>query len=116
MSKFLLRLLPLLACPLALSAAEPAPDSPPAPPPDSAPPPPVVDEQESLEPQVTIIQKKKETVEEYRINNRLYMVKITPKHGKPYYLIDTDGDGTLESRRDTLDPQLAIPHWVLFRW
>ena len=122
MSKFLFSfsLVLLITGWLPLTAAAPAPSQPvpddAPPPPSSTAPPPVTDEQETLEPQVTIIQRAKEIVEEYRINNRLYMVKITPRHGKPYYLIDTNGDGTMESRRDTLDPQLAIPHWVLFRW
>jgi hypothetical protein len=108
MSHLMFRLVPLLLLSLPSYAADPAPDAPP--------PPPMVDGREELEPQVTIIQREKETVEEYRINNRLYMVKITPRKGRPYYLVDSDGDGLLEARQDSLDPQLAIPSWVLFRW
>lgn len=33
----------------------------------------------SLEPEVTITEGKDETVEEYRVNGQLYMIKITPK-------------------------------------
>lgn len=113
MSKRFLILIPLLVCSLRAAAVDEAPPEPAV---DAPPPAPAGDEQESLEPQVTIIQREKETVEEYRVHNQLYMVKITPKKGKPYYLIDTDGDGQLESRRDSLDPELAIPHWILFRW
>lgn len=115
MNRYALTFAALLAC----TGVAPADDVPPPPEPaaDAPPPPPATsDEQDTLEPQVTIIQREKETVEEYRINNRLYMVKITPKKGVPYYLIDRDGDGSLESRRDSLDPELAIPSWVLFRW
>ena len=72
--------------------------------------------EESVEPQVTIIQREKETVEEYRIHNQLYMIKVTPKVGKPYYLMDADGDGKLESRRSELDPKILIPSWVIFKW
>ncbi len=84
-----------------------------------APEPPVLPEQvqsgETLEPEVTIIHKEQETVEEYRINGRLYQVKITPTKGAPYYLIDTDGDGELETRANDIT-QSQVPQWVLFSW
>lgn len=72
-------------------------------------------DQPEAEPQVTIVQKGADRVEEYRLNGQLYMVKITPKKGPPYYLIDVDGDGNLETRRNDLMPG-SVPTWVLFRW
>ena len=42
----------------------------------------------ALEPQVTIVKTETETREEYRQNGKLYMVKVTPSHGVPYYLYD----------------------------
>ena len=69
-----------------------------------------------IEPEVTIIRREKEVVEEYRINGNLYMVKITPVVGKPYYLIDSDGDGRLESRRTGIYDDGQVPQWVLFSW
>lgn len=72
-------------------------------------------EEAEKEPQVTIVQKGADTVEEYRLNGLLYMIKITPKKGPPYYLIDSDGDGNLETRRNDLMPG-SVPVWVLFRW
>jgi hypothetical protein len=71
---------------------------------------------EPLEPEITIIERKRETVEEYRLHGRLYMVKIVPRRGPEYYLVDTDGDGELETRFDDLAPDFVIPQWVLFRW
>ncbi|MFZ5595157.1 MAG: DUF2782 domain-containing protein [Pseudomonadota bacterium] len=68
------------------------------------------------EPEVKIIQRAEEKVEEYRIGGVLYTVKVTPKVGPAYYLVDTDGDGNLETRRSDLDPRIAIPGWVIFRW
>ena len=83
--------------------------------PDGVPmPPPLSDE--TLEPEVTIIQRQEQTVEEYRINGQLYMVKVTPRKGFAYYLLDTDGDGDLDSRQDELSPRLMVPHWVIMRW
>lgn len=67
-------------------------------------------------PGVTIIQRGQETVQEYRVGNQLYMIKITPSKGAPYYLVDIDGDGTLETRRSDLDPEVVTPQWVLLRW
>jgi hypothetical protein len=75
-----------------------------------------VESGQPMEPDVTIIRRGKDTVEEYRINNKLYMVKIQPSIGPAYYLIDTDGDGELESRRSDLDKGLNVPQWVLLRW
>ncbi len=78
-----------------------------APPPDTA---------QDLEPEVTIIDRGEELVSEYRINGSLYMIKVTPKKGIPYYLIDSDGDGSFDIRRNELDEHLLIPQWTLFRW
>lgn len=55
-------------------------------------------------------------IEEYRIGGRLYMVKVTPDKGPGYYLVDSDGDGSLETRKDGLASQIAIPAWVIKRW
>ena len=71
---------------------------------------------EELEPEVRIIKKDSATIEEYRMNGALYMVKITPAIGLPYYLIDADGDGKLESRYNKLDPGLMVPQWMIYRW
>ena len=50
---------------------------------------------ENLEPQVTIVKSETETREEFRIKGKLYMVKVTPAVGKPYYLVDRQGDGIM---------------------
>ena len=68
------------------------------------------------EPNITIIQRGPERVEEFRMNNQIYMVKITPAKGYPYYLIDTTGDGNFDTRRPQLDSKFVIPQWVLLRW
>lgn len=69
----------------------------------------------SLEPQVTIIKRGEEKVEEYRIGGKLYMMKVTPPHGVPYYLVDYRGDGQF-SRQDNLDSGVRVPQWVLMRF
>ncbi len=70
---------------------------------------------ENIEPVVTIVHKDDAVIEEYRINGVFYMAKVTPAIGPSYYLIDNNGDGTLNSRRHELD-NVIVPQWVLFRW
>ena len=41
-------------------------------------PPPAMSDEEEIEPEVQIIKREDKTIEEYRINGRLYMVKVTP--------------------------------------
>ncbi|WP_192037136.1 DUF2782 domain-containing protein [Halomonas sp. YLGW01] len=66
-----------------------------------------------VEPDVTIRQLEERTIEEYRVNGQLYAIKITPKVGPSYYLVDEDGDGNFA--RQSGD-QIAIPRWVLIEW
>ena len=80
------------------------------------PPPAVINDQEGIEPEVTIIPGEDKTIEEYSINGQVYMIKVTPKKGPPYYLIDTDGDGSLDSSPSEIEPKLLVPSWILFRW
>lgn len=79
--------------------------------PEPPPPPPGLLEP-SLEPQVTITKRGQDKVEEYRINGKLYMIKVTPPRGASYYLIDSRGDGTW-ARQESLDTGLRVPHWVV---
>ncbi len=64
------------------------------------------------EPQVTITTQKEQTIEEYRVGGKLYMIKVTPKHGVPYYLVDDLGDGKF-ARREGLDSGVRVPRWVI---
>jgi hypothetical protein len=68
-----------------------------------------------LEPQVTIIRRESETVEEVRIGGELRFVKVTPRHGVPYYLIP-DPNGQQFIRRNSLDITVRVPLWVLLSW
>ncbi len=81
--------------------------------PEAPPPPPEIANDPDLQPQVTIQRRENETIEEYRVNGRLTMVKVTPRHGRPYYLVANGTDGTF-IRRDSLDTGLRVPLWVLF--
>jgi hypothetical protein len=76
------------------------------------PPPPAGSLNEALEPQVTITRRGEDKVEEFRMSGKLYMMKVTPSHGVPYYLIDNAGNG-IWSRQDVRDSGLRVPMWVI---
>lgn len=78
---------------------------------DEVPPPPRIVEGE---PEITIRKEGKKTIEEYRINGELYMMKVTPKRGKPYYLHRESPDAPWVNIGPT--PPLSIPHWTIFRF
>lgn len=72
------------------------------------------DEPVSADPDVTIRQDGDRTVEEYRVNGFLYAIKVTPKNGKPYFLVRADGSDGNFIRAD--DPDMLIPSWQIFSW
>ena len=80
----------------------------PAPPPDVATDP-------ELEPQITILQREDNVIEEVRVRGELQYIRVTPRHGKPYFLIP-DTSGTAFIRRDSLDIRTRPAMWMLFSW
>jgi hypothetical protein len=67
------------------------------------------------EPEVTIVKQTEQTVEEFRAGGKLYMIKVTPKIGVPYYLVDERGDGKF-ARQESLDSGFRPPQWVIHRF
>lgn len=81
--------------------------------PEPPPPPPGLAEP-ALEPQVTIRRQGEDKVEEYRMNGRLYMIKVTPPHGTPYYLVDRKGTGSFVQEDTAVgDKGISVPMWVI---
>ncbi len=72
------------------------------------------DEGVTADPDVTIRQEGDKTVQEYRQNGFLYAIKVTPKHGKPYFLVRADGTDANYIRSD--QPDMLIPAWKIFEW
>jgi hypothetical protein len=110
-----------MAAPLALLAAAPAGaaddriqfDS------ESKPSPPPPPEQSGIgpaAPDVTIKQYDNRSEEEYRVGNNLYMIKVQPRVGAPYYLVDPNGTGSWEQSRNSLGMDFRPPQWAVFRW
>ena len=84
---------------------------------DEVPPPPRVESGEVLEPEVTIVRTESATRYEYRVGGRLLGIRVEPKNGIPYLLVDADGDGKLEHRTNNpYGPNFLINSWVLFSW
>lgn len=109
MRSFISALLLAAALPVAAQSRpadlQPLPEPPP-------PPPGFIDAPDA--PQVTIRKRGEDQVEEYRMNGKLYMIKVTPPHGTPYYLVDPRGDGGFV--REEIVPgerTLSVPMWVI---
>jgi hypothetical protein len=93
---------------------EKPPEIPPIDAPEQPLPPKVQEEQ--VEPTVTIHEEEERRVEEYSLNGKVYMVKIIPKVGLPYYYIDSDGDGNLETTpAKGLEPVRPV-YWKVKEW
>lgn len=71
---------------------------------------------EQMEPDITIIRRGQETVQEFRHNGVLYMVKIIPDVGPTYYFIDVDGDGKLDVHKSDLDRGTKVNMWKIWEW
>jgi len=93
--------------------AQPAPPPPPLPAEGAAPAPFAGDP--ALEPEVTIIRRDNETLEEVRIGGELRYVRVTPLHGRPYFLV-ADPNGGQFIRRYSLDTTVKVPMWLLLSW
>jgi len=100
----------LCACVLPAAAQTRPADLQPIPEP---PPPPAGLADPALEPQVTIKKRGEDKVEEYRMNGKLYMIKVTPPHGTPYYLVDPKGDGGFVRQDIGGEKSLSVPMWVI---
>ncbi len=90
-------------------------EAPPPPPIREPLPPKVQDPDEQVQPEVIIRREDGRTVEEYRSGERVYMVRIVPDRGPPYYLIDTTGDGLLDTRHEHMQP-VRPAHWKIIEW
>lgn len=61
-------------------------------------------------PDVVLIESKQRSIQEYRQNGKLTMIKVVPKKGKPYYMVPEDPTkhfGDLE-RAERLVPKWKI--------
>ncbi len=69
-------------------------------------------EQQELQADVTIKRDKDKVIEEYRINGRLYMVRVIPSVGKPYFIKFPENGRAIRGELD----DIQTPYWKLFEW
>ncbi len=72
-------------------------------------------EEQQPEPEITIRDGGDRTLYEYRANGILYAIKVKPKVGPEYFLVDANGDGNFV-RKESTRKSFLIPEWVLLRW
>jgi hypothetical protein len=72
------------------------------------------DDAPSSSPDVTIRTEGDKVIQEYRQNGFLYAIKVTPKRGRPYFLVRADGSDANFIRSD--QPDMLIPSWKIFEW
>ncbi len=74
-------------------------------------------EGEDPEVDVNIRRRGNQVIEEYSVGGRIYMVKVTSENGIPYFYIDSDGDGSLESRigENVMEP-VKPAQYKLLEW
>ncbi len=65
---------------------------------------------------IIIIKREDKTLTTYSINGIIYKVKVIPKNGPVYYLYDTDGDGSLETRSNREISETTVQQWKIFQW
>lgn len=106
----------LLALTLPVAAQAPGKPAVLQPIPEPPPPPAGLELDPALEPQVTILKRGTDTVEEYRVGGKLYMIKVTPEHGVPYYMVDREGDGKFTRDDAFTGNNIRPPMWVIFSW
>ncbi len=75
-----------------------------------------VESGEEMEPDITIIRKGAKIIHEYRRSGRLYMIKVIPDIGPPYYFIDSNGDGKMDVQRNDMDRGAQVNMWKILEW
>jgi hypothetical protein len=101
------------AAPPAAEGSAPAPSAQTGPVPPGGEPSPATGE--AVEPEITIREERGQTIYEYRVNGQLYMVRVQPQIGPPYYFLDTKGDGIVDTRSDA-PMDSSVNQWILFQW
>lgn len=67
------------------------------------------------EPKITIVQDKEKdsTLQIYEVNGQIYGIRVIPRHGVPYNLVDPNGAGNfIPNAAD----RILMPQWVLKRF
>ena len=77
--------------------------------------PPDIELDPELEPEITIIRRGEDTIEEHRINGELYMIKVIPRIGLPYYLVRNRRGGEFSHPGD-VGSDISAPMWRILEF
>jgi hypothetical protein len=75
-----------------------------------------VESGEEMEPDISIIRKGDKVIQEYRRSGRVYMIKVIPDIGPPYYFIDANNDGKLDAQKYDQDKGAQVNMWKILEW
>lgn len=75
-----------------------------------------IEDGKPMDPDITIIRRGDETIEEHRMNNQVYMIRVTPVIGPSYSWVDVDRDGTLDSLHGDNQKGMNINRWQIISW
>lgn len=53
-------------------------------------------------------------IQEYRIRGFLHGIRVIPKRGKPYFLVNSDGDNSFT--RPENSGHMLVPQWKIMSW
>jgi len=65
---------------------------------------------------INIIKRHDRIIETHSVRGIVYKVKVIPKSGPAYYLYDTDGNGSLETRSNKELSETTVQQWKIFEW
>ncbi|HUQ29387.1 MAG TPA: DUF2782 domain-containing protein [Usitatibacter sp.] len=83
---------------------------------DVPPPPPLTQNAIPADERVVTKRDDGQVIEENRARNRFYAQRVTPKHGRPYLLMDHKADGSFTKQDNSIDGHLSVPQWVLMEF
>lgn len=64
------------------------------------------------ESEIVIREEEDKVIEEFWVDGKLEAIKVTPRVGQPYYLVDPDGRDLDDQERGSL----RLPSWKIFQW
>lgn len=83
---------------------------------EDVPPPPNTLVDAKIKPQETIREEGDKKIIEYRMNGKLYKMKVILANGKSYWLMDPKGDGKFVADEKGLASGNQVPMWVVYEW
>lgn len=72
---------------------------------------------EPMEADITISREGDKVIYEYKVNGKIYKIKVIPAIGPAYYFIDPDGDGEMEEVTESdLVNGMNVNQWTILSW